>query len=128
MGHPHILTDVVRQGKRLGRRIGMPTVNMQFAPGVLVPRHGVYAARARLPEGVFTAVTNIGVRPTVDSDGQISVESHLLDFSGNLYGRRVILEFSEHIRDEFRFSSLEELSAQIAKDCDRARQIMEGRP
>ncbi len=128
MGHPHILTDVVRQGKRLGRRIGVPTVNMQFAPGVLVPRRGVYAARARLPEGVYTAVTNVGVRPTVDIGGDVSVESHLLDFSGNLYGRHVILEFIEHIRDEIRFSSVEELSAQIARDCERARQIVEGRP
>ena len=128
MGHPHILTDVVRQGKRLGRRMGTPTVNMQFAPGVLVPRRGVYAARARLPEGIYSAVTNIGSRPTVDEAGDISVESHLLDYSGNLYGRHVILEFVEHIRDEIRFSSLEELSAQIAKDCVRARQILEGRP
>ena len=128
MGHPHILTDVVRYGKRLGRRMGIPTVNMQFSPGVLVPRHGVYAARVRLPEGIYTAVTNVGVRPTVDSSGNVTVESHLLDFSGNLYGRHVILEFFEHIRDEIRFSSLEELSAQIASDCDRARQIVEGRP
>ena len=128
LGHPHILSDVVRHGKRLGRRMGVPTVNMQFAPGVLVPRHGVYAARAILPEGCFAAVTNIGVRPTVDESGTVSVESHLLDFSGNLYGRHVILEFYRHIRDEIRFSSLEELSARIAVDCDQARQIVEGHP
>ena len=128
LGHPHILTDVVRQGKRLGRRMGVPTVNMQFATGVLVPRHGVYAARAILPEGSFAAVTNIGVRPTVDNSDRVTVESHLLDFTGNLYGRHVVLEFYQHLRDEIRFSSLEELSAQIALDSERARQIVEGRP
>ena len=73
-------------------------------------------------------MTNIGVRPTVGDDGEISVESHLLDFSGSLYGRMVRLEFVRHLRDEITFSSLEELSAQIAADGERARQIMEGRP
>ena len=63
MGHPHILSDMVRHGRALGRKLGAPTVNMRFAPGVLIPRYGVYAAKAHLREGVFSAVTNIGVRP-----------------------------------------------------------------
>ena len=125
MGHPHILSDMVRHGRALGRRLGAPTVNMRFAPGVLVPRHGVYAARAHLREGVFSAVTNIGIRPTVSSDNTVSVESHLLDYDGNLYGRPVLLEFVEHIRDEIAFSSVEELSAQISADTERARSILE---
>ena len=125
MGHPHILSDMVRHGRALGRKLGAPTVNMRFAPGVLVPRYGVYAARAHLREGVFSAVTNIGVRPTVSSDHTVSVESHLLDYSGNLYGRPVLLEFVEHIRDEIAFSSVDELSAQISADTERARSILE---
>lgn len=128
LGHPHILASVVRQGRRLGRKLGAPTVNMQFAPGVLIPRHGVYASRAVLSEGVYDAVTNIGVRPTVGDGGEVSVETHLLDFSGSLYGRMVRLEFAQHLRDEIHFSSLEELSAQIAADGERARQILEGNP
>ena len=125
MGHPHILSDMVRHGRALGRKLGAPTVNMRFAPGVLIPRYGVYAARAHLREGVFSAVTNIGVRPTVSSDHTVSVESHLLDYSGNLYGRPVLLEFVEHIRDEIAFSSVDELSAQIYADTERARSILE---
>ena len=125
MGHPHILSDMVRHGRALGRKLGAPTVNMRFAPGVLVPRYGVYAAKAHLREGVFSAVTNIGVRPTVSSDHTVSVESHLLDYSGNLYGRPVLLEFVEHIRDEIAFSSVDELSAQISADTERARSILE---
>lgn len=125
MGHPHILSDMVRHGRALGRKLGAPTVNMRFAPGVLIPRYGVYAARAHLREGVFSAVTNIGVRPTVSSDNTVSVESHLLDYSGNLYGRPVLLEFVEHIRDEIAFSSVDELSAQISADTERARSILE---
>ena len=125
MGHPHILSDMVRHGRALGRKLGAPTVNMRFAPGVLIPRYGVYAAKAHLLEGVFSAVTNIGVRPTVSSDNTVSVESHLLDYSGNLYGRPVLLEFVEHIRDEIAFSSVDELSAQISADTERARSILE---
>jgi len=128
MGHPHVLSDVVRHGHRLGRQLGAPTVNMQFAPEVLVPRHGVYATRVLLPEGVFPAVTNIGVRPTVDSESIVTVETHLLDFNGNLYGRALILQFFEHLRDEMRFASTQELSAQIAADGERARKILEGHP
>ena len=101
---------------------------MQFAPGVLIPRHGVYATKAHLREGVFSAVTNIGVRPTVSDGSTVTVESHLLDFSGNLYGRHVLLEFIDHIRDEKTFSSVEELSARIAVDSDIARKILEAHP
>lgn len=128
LGHPHILTDTVRRGYQLGRHMDAPTVNMRFPPGVLVPRHGVYATRVRLPEGVFPAVTNIGVRPTVSRGENLTVETHLLDFSGNLYGRTLILEFYDHLRDEIKFSSVEELSAQIAADAALARKILEGRP
>ena len=124
MGHPHFLTDVVRHGHRLGHHLGAPTVNMQFAPGVLVPPHGVYAARALLPEGEFPAVTNIGVRPTVSSEPVVTVESHLLGFDGNLYGRTLALDF---LRPERRFADLDELGAQIARDGERARQIVEAR-
>lgn len=127
MGHPHILTDVVRRGQRLGRRLGAPTVNMQFAPGVLVPRHGVYAARVVLPDGAHAAVTNIGVRPTVSQEDLVSVESHLLDYDGNLYGRQLCLEFFDFLRPERRFDTTEELAQQIAADCDAARRTLEAR-
>lgn len=125
MGHPHILSDLVRQGHRLGRRLGAPTVNMQVAPGVLIPRHGVYASRIRTLDGDYIAVTNVGVRPTVSDDTTVTVESHLLDFSGNLYGRLLCLEFYDYLRPEQRFDSKEALAAQIAADGQRARRIME---
>lgn len=127
MGHPHFLSDVVRRGHRLGRRLGAPTVNMQFAPGVLVPPYGVYAARAVLPEGSFAAVTNIGVRPTVSSEHIVTVESHLLDFDGNLYGRTVALEFFDFLRPERRFDDVAALGEQIARDGEAARRIVEER-
>lgn len=94
---------------------------------MLVPPHGVYAARALLPEGEFPAVTNIGVRPTVSSEPVVTVESHLLGFDGNLYGRTLALEFFDFLRPERRFADLDELGAQIARDGERARQIVEAR-
>ena len=117
LGHPHTLRDIVRPGFHLGTRLGVPTVNMRFAEGVIVPRHGVYAARAYLEDGSScSAVANIGVRPTV-SDGQgVNVETHLIGFSGNLYGQQVRVEFYKFLRPEVKFEDDEELARQIRRD------------
>lgn len=125
MGHPHLVTDIVRQGHRLGRHLGAPTVNMQFAPGVLVPPHGVYASRVRLEDQTFPAVSNIGTRPTVNETGDLTVETHILDFNGNLYGRFIALELIEFLRPERKFDDLSALSAQIAADGENSRRILE---
>lgn len=128
LGHPHILTDTVHSGYHLGARLGAPTINMIFPEGVLVPRHGVYAARVCLEGGAcYCAVTNVGVRPTVGGDDRVSVESHLLDYSGNLYGRQARVEFFSFLRSEKKFSSFEELSEQIARDAETARRYFEGK-
>jgi riboflavin kinase/FMN adenylyltransferase len=126
LGHPHALTDTVRLGYRLGRKMGTPTANMRFAEGVLVPAHGVYAARVRIEgESIYrNAVTNIGIRPTVNGSGAVSVESYILDYEGNLYGKRLRLEFIDFIRPERKFSDINELKEQINKDAVRAREIL----
>ena len=121
LGHPHTLSDTIRSGYHLGTKLGTPTINMGFSPGVLVPRHGVYATRVHLDGQSYTAVTNVGVRPTVSQEDRISVESHLLDLSGNLYGKHARVDFCHFLRDEVRFASAEELSAQIRKDVENAR-------
>jgi riboflavin kinase/FMN adenylyltransferase len=122
LGHPHTLADTVHSGYRLGRRLGTPTINMYFPEGVIVPRHGVYATRVYLEEGSsYIAVTNVGVRPTVSEDERVSVESHLLDYSGNLYGRQARVDFYAFLRGETRFESFEALSRQIHQDAETAR-------
>lgn len=126
LGHPHVLTDTVRTGYRLGRKLGAPTINMRFDEGVLVPAHGVYAGRLRL-EGETAdrwAVTNVGVRPTVSDGDQVSVESYILDYEGNLYGRRVHLEFLDFLRPERKFADTDALKAQIARDAGEVRRLM----
>ena len=128
LGHPHVLCDTVRSGYHIGTKIGSPTINMSFPDGVLVPRHGVYAARVYLEDGSYAAVTNIGVRPTVSDSERVSVESHLLDYEGNLYGRQVRLEFKDFIRDEVKFASLKELGEQIKRDAEKVREYFKSCP
>ena len=122
LGHPHTLADTVHSGYHLGRRLGTPTINMFFPHGVIVPRHGVYATKVYLENGEsYIAVTNVGVRPTVSQDDRVSVESHLLDYSGNLYGRQARVEFYAFLREEIKFSDYAALSEQIHKDAETAR-------
>lgn len=122
LGHPHTLSDTVRSGYHLGRKLGTPTINMFFPDGVLVPKHGVYAAKVCLEDGSsHISVTNVGVRPTVSNDERVSVESHLLDYSGNLYGKHARVEFYEFLRDERKFDDVEALSEQIHNDTECAR-------
>ena len=118
LGHRHILNDVVRNGYRFGRTLGTPTINMRFEDGVLVPRRGVYIAEAHILKTgeCYPAVTNIGVRPTVGGESIVSVESHLLGFSGNLYGRHIRVEFYKFLRPEIKFERVEELRDQIRRD------------
>ena len=120
LGHPHVLTGTVSHGRHLGSTIGFPTANLTFAPGVLVPAHGVYVGRLELEgeEERKYAVTNVGVRPTVSDSGAVTVESYIPGYSGDLYGRKVRLEFLAFLRPERRFGSLEELQAQIGRDAE----------
>ena len=122
LGRPHTLSDVIHSGYHLGAKLGSPTINMAFPAGVVIPRHGVYAARVWLDDDTsYEAVTNIGVRPTVSDGNRVSVESHLLDFNGNLYGRHARVEFMHFQRPERKFSCVEELSEQIRRDTEETR-------
>ncbi len=129
LGHPHTLADTVHSGYHLGRKLGTPTINMFFPHGVVVPRHGVYASKVFLESGEnYIAVTNVGVRPTVSSDDRVSVESHLLDYSGNLYGRQARVEFYAFLRAEQKFESFEALSGQIRRDAEAAKAYFAAHP
>ena len=122
LGHRHCLSQAVRHGQHFGRTIGIPTVNLTIPEGVLVPRYGVYISRVYLPDGrSFPGVTNIGTRPTVSSSPEVTVETFLLDFDGDLYDRRIRLEFFCHLRGEQRFPDALALRDQIHRDIDHAR-------
>ena len=122
LGHPHVLTHRVEHGNRLGSRLGFPTVNLAFQPGVLVPAHGVYACRVFLEDGRdFPAVTNIGRRPTVGREERLTVEGYILDFSGDLYGQAVRMEFHHFLRPERRFPSFDALTAEVMENARQTR-------
>ena len=122
LGHPHILTGEVVPGKQLGRRLGIPTANLHLPEGLAVPRFGVYACRALVDGAYYPAVTNVGTRPTVSGAG-ITVEPWILDYSGDLYGRDIRLEFYRFLRPEKKFDSLEELKAAIYADAEETKQF-----
>jgi riboflavin kinase/FMN adenylyltransferase len=120
LGRPYVLRGEVVEGDRRGRTIGFPTANVRPDPVALVPARGVYAGFVRDGGETFAACTNVGVAPTFDR-AESRVEAHLLDFHGDLYGRVVDVEFAQRIRDESRFSGVEELKEQIHCDVEQAR-------
>lgn len=125
LGHPHTLTDVIRTGYHLGTKMGTPTINMSFPQGVIIPRHGVYAAKAYIDGQEYMSVTNVGIRPTVSDSGNVNIESFLLDFCGNLYGHRARIDFYKFLRPERKFDDVNELAAQIKSDAQTTREYFE---
>ena len=127
LGHRHCLSQTVGHGYRIGRTIGIPTINFSVPAHVLTPKKGVYITRVALPDGrSFAGVTNIGTRPTVSNGDAVSVETFLLDFNGDLYEKRIRLDFCRHLRQEEKFGSLSELKAQIERDIAVARRYFAG--
>lgn len=116
LGHPHILSGEVLHGRQLGRTIGIPTANLHIPQGVIVPKFGVYACKARLEDGqTYLAVTNVGNRPTVDGK-TVTVEAWLPEFQGDLYGKKLTLEFYSFLRPEQKFPDLDALRSEIQKN------------
>ncbi|MBN1953929.1 MAG: bifunctional riboflavin kinase/FAD synthetase [Anaerolineae bacterium] len=124
LGRPYYLAGQVVYGRALGRTLGVPTANLAPPAGRLIPANGVYACTARTERaGSWPAVTNVGVRPTI-ADDELTVEAHLLDFNGDLYGQQLGLEFVARLRDEQVFPSLNVLVAKMQEDIAQARQIL----
>lgn len=120
LGHPHIFTGTVVFGQQLGRTIGIPTANLLLPEGLLTPKVGVYACKAMVDGIEYLAVTNVGSRPTVGGEN-VTVETHLLDFNGDLYGKALRLTFHKFLRQEKKFDSLEALKEQINEDIANCR-------
>jgi len=126
LGRNYAVSGEVISGQRLGRTLGVPTANIALPPTNRLA-HGVYAVVARIEGHAFPAVASFGTRPTVD-DGAPLLEVHLLDFDGDLYGREMEVEFIARIRDEVKFDSLPALVAEMARDKEQARAILEAGP
>ena len=122
IGEAYSVSGVVAHGKKLGTALGFPTVNLRFQPGVMPPAYGVYAARVYFENGDSRmAVTNVGVRPTVDSGERVNAEGFILDFDGDLYGQTVRMEFYRHLRGERKFPSLDALRDEVMANAEQTR-------
>jgi riboflavin kinase/FMN adenylyltransferase len=125
LGRPYSLTGVIVTGQKLGRTIGFPTANMQIPKDKFLPRHGVYAVKVIIPDNSPTqqfGVMNIGNRPTVNGI-DTRIEVHLLDWSGDLYGKNLVVQLVKFLRPEQKFPSLEALKNQIQLDSTAAQEF-----
>lgn len=120
LGREYSVYGTVVEGRKLGRQLGFPTANVDVENEQLPPL-GVYAVEARIGSAWLPGVANLGRRPTVAADAEPSLEVHLLDWSGDLYGRDVEVRFTRHLRSEMKFAGLDELKAQIARDVAAAK-------
>lgn len=120
LGRPYQISGIIIKGDQRGRTIGFPTANFAYWPEQLLPANGVYATYAWVGETRYPAATNVGIRPTVNGH-HVTVEAHLLDFDGDLYGQTLRLEFINRVRPEKKFSGLDELKAQIDHDVQQIR-------
>lgn len=121
---PYSISGKVVSGRALGKTIGFPTANLELPERYFIPSHGVYAVKAQVRGLDYNGVMNIGVKPTFGGEPQVSVEAHLFDFDESIYGETVTVEFISYLRSEKKFSSVDELVAQIRRDADKAREIL----
>jgi len=122
LGHPYTLAGTIVEGRHRGREIGFPTANLRTT-NELIPPHGVYATTLTVDGIVHAALTNIGSNPTFADSTQTTIETFVLHFDGDLYGREVQLGFVQRLRDERRFDDVDGLKAQIEADRRRAEKL-----
>lgn len=126
LGHPQMLTGTVVHGKHLGSTLGIPTANLPYPDGLVIPRKGVYAAQVCLDGKRYPAVTNVGTRPTV-SGKTLNVESWILGYDGDLYGKEITVEFLKFLRPEQKFDSLKQMKEEIQKNAQETLEFLNAR-
>ena len=125
LGRPYGLDFPIVQGNHLGRKLQFPTINQPFPPDFVLPRFGVYGTLAQVEGRWYPAVTNVGVKPTIGTDTPLA-ETYLQGYSGDLYGRRVLVELLSFLRPERKFPNVEALREQIARDARQAQEMGQG--
>lgn len=118
LGRPYNIEGVVVRGAGIGTRLGFPTANIQYNKEKLLPKCGVYATKVYIKEKCFNGMTNIGYRPSINNKHKkaLSIEVHIFNFRDNIYNEKINIEFMNRLREEIKFSSLQELSIQLKKD------------
>ena len=123
LGANYSLTMRVYEEKHLARKLGFPTINQRFPGGIVAPRFGVYHTSVNIDGAEYSAITNLGIRPSVSDDKNITVETHILDYSGELYGCDVKIMFIEFLRDERKFENENELKQTVTADIAKVRSL-----
>ncbi len=118
LGRTYSIQGEVMHGKKIGRTIGFPTANLKFDERLILPKTGVYATRVITDGYEYPSITNIGENPTVNKNGNTTVETNIIGFDGDIYGKEITVEFAERIRDEKKFADLTELKKQINSDIE----------
>ena len=116
LGSCYSIYSRVEYGKQLATKMGLPTINQKIPDGKIVPKTGVYITECEIGEDVYPSITNVGVRPTTDTEGEINVETHIIGYSGILYGSYIRVNFYKYLRPERRFDSSEELFMEIERN------------
>ncbi len=122
LGEPYTISGEIIHGRETGRKLGYPTINLRFEPGQLVPAHGVYISETETGGEFIPSVTDIGVKPTVGGSAFPAAETHILNFSGDLYGKSARVRLKHFLRPEKKFGSLEELKSAIFSDTERCKE------
>ena len=120
LGYHYFIWGSVVHGRHLGTKIGIPTINLIPPNDKLLPKNGVYITLVEMEHKTYHGVTNVGTKPTVTGNGIVGVETHILDFEQDIYEKKVCVYFLEHIRDEMRFDSVEDLKNQMNIDKKKA--------
>lgn len=121
LGTPYVIEGEIIHGKANGRKMGYPTANISLKDQIIKPKNGIYASRVIIDGKKYFGATNVGMNPTVNGK-YLSIETNILDFDEDIYGKRVRIEFLEKIRDEKKFESLDELRKQLDLDTGFVRQ------
>ena len=115
LSRPYMLSGKVIDGKKLGRTIGFPTANLEINKQKVIPKKGVYYTNVKINEKIFKGITSVGNNPTVNGQ-ELTVETYILDFSNDIYGKEINIYFIDRIRDEIKFNNINELIEQLKKD------------
>ena len=125
LGTPYSVRGVVEHGRRLGRTIGMPTANLIPEQDKLLPPYGVYYSRVTADGKIYRGISNVGCKPTVNTENAVGVETYLYDFKNDLYGREITVELLAFRRPEMKFDSVEHLKGQMEADIAAGRDYAE---
>ena len=120
LGTCYSVYSPVEYGKQLATKMGLPTINQKIPKEKIVPKIGVYITECEIGEDVYPSITNVGVRPTTDENGEINIETHIIGYKGLLYGSYIRVNFYKYLREERKFSSSEELFSEIERNKEAA--------